>query len=413
MSADEKRLAREMHFGRNISRAEIAKTLNRNLSSVCRLLAQEHAPAPIGRPPALKDDQIDKLCKLLEKMVDEAEAEYEVSLAMLMKRARLKVSSRVVANALHARGYRFRDLRHKPILTPADIKERFQFAKKYKACSPQWWQKTVHIHLDNHMFKAASTGAGRKLLAKRGVRGVYRKIGKSLRAGHVKPNPKMSLNTGVKGFLKTGGVGGGQVLVWNTIEGRWGGDAAAQLYAQIVTPALKARYPGQKRYCILEDNDPTGNRSKKGIDAKRSNKLEVLRIPKRSPELNVLDYAIWSEVERRMRSTERKWPIGKEESRVAYGKRLDRTARRLPAAFINKSIGWFGYGCHRLSPRDTRWPRYLPRCRPRGRFFASCAPTDAHMLHWLYFKDPHPESIGASIAVPAAIDYKTYKTYKT
>ena len=52
MTADEKRLAREMHFGRNIPRAEIAKTLNRNLSSVCRLLAQEHVPAPIGRPPA-------------------------------------------------------------------------------------------------------------------------------------------------------------------------------------------------------------------------------------------------------------------------------------------------------------------------------------------------------------------------
>ena len=90
MTADEKRLARDMHFGRNIPRVEIAKILNRNLSSVCRLLAQEHVPAPIGRPPALMEEQIDRICKLLEKMVDEAEAEYEVSLAMLMKRARLK-----------------------------------------------------------------------------------------------------------------------------------------------------------------------------------------------------------------------------------------------------------------------------------------------------------------------------------
>ena len=34
---------------------------------------------------------------------------------------------------------------------------------------------------------------------------------------------------------------------------------------------------------------------------KKTAKLKVLHIPKRSPELNVLDFAVWSEVERRMR----------------------------------------------------------------------------------------------------------------
>ena len=38
--------------------------------------------------------QVDKLCKLLDEMVDEAEATYEVSMAMLMKRSRLKVCAR-------------------------------------------------------------------------------------------------------------------------------------------------------------------------------------------------------------------------------------------------------------------------------------------------------------------------------
>lgn len=193
----------------------------------------------------------------------------KVSLAMLMTRSRTKFSARTVANRLHERGYRFRDLRQKPILTPDDVKERYRFAKKYKDHLASWWLSAVQVHVDNHMFKVATTSKGRKLLAKRSVRGVYRKKGKSLRPGHVKPNAKMKLGTGSKGILKAGGVGGGKVLVWHTITGRWGGDAAADLYKNVIAKALAKRYKKKKKksFVMLEDNDPTGNTSKKGISS--------------------------------------------------------------------------------------------------------------------------------------------------
>lgn len=124
----------------------------------------------------------------------------------------------VVADALHERGYYFRDLREKPILTPEDVKERYAWAKKYKAKTQAWWRKSIQVHLDNHQFKCATTVRGWKLLAKRRVRGAYRKKGKSLRSGHVKPNPKLRIATGAKGILKMGGVGGGKVLAWRTVE---------------------------------------------------------------------------------------------------------------------------------------------------------------------------------------------------
>ena len=66
MSTEEKRIIREMQFERHVSRAEIAKKMGRNLSSICRLLAQKHAPAPVGRPCALTEGQVDKLCQLVE-----------------------------------------------------------------------------------------------------------------------------------------------------------------------------------------------------------------------------------------------------------------------------------------------------------------------------------------------------------
>lgn len=108
-----------------------------------------------------------------------------------MKRCRIKVCEKVVAKALHKRGYWFRKLRSKMILTPDDVVERLAWGKKYMGKSKKWWRKFVHIHLDNHCFKCATTGFARKLLAKRRVRGVYRKKQKSLRSAHVKPDPKL------------------------------------------------------------------------------------------------------------------------------------------------------------------------------------------------------------------------------
>lgn len=348
MTPEEKTVIRRMHFDQNIAPARISEALGRSLSAISRLLAQKKAPKPMGRPKALTEAKIDSLVAVLEGMVDKADACHEVTLAMLMRRSRVKACSKVVADALHDRGFWFRDLRHKPILTPEDVKQRFAWAKKYRIRSAGWWLRTVHIHLDNHAFKVATTGAGRKLLAKRAVRGVYRKKGKSLRAGHVKPHPKMRLSLGTKGIMKAGGVGSGKVLVWQTIEGAWSGNQAAELYTTVVKPALVKQHPAKKRFTILEDNDPTGNTSKRGIEAKQGAKLHVLGIPKRSPDLNVLDFAVWNEVERHMRLQEKNWASTKRETKAQFAQRLDRVAKNLSVEFINKSISDLKSRCERL-----------------------------------------------------------------
>ena len=73
------------------------------------------------------------------------------------------------------------------------------------------------------------------------------------------------------------------------------------MYQNVVAPALKREYPKVKSFCILEDNDRTGNTSNKGKDAKKKCKLNVFQIPKHSPDFNVMDYSLWAELERRMR----------------------------------------------------------------------------------------------------------------
>ena len=159
MTMSEKALVRRLHFDQGKSRSDIARLLQRSLSSISRLLAQKKAPRKIGRPQKLTGANVDRIVATVEKMVDAADGNEEVTLQMIMLRCRVKASQCSVSNALHRRGYRFRNMRQKPILTPTDIQERFRWARRYHKKSSAWWLRAVHIHLDNHAFKVVTTQA--------------------------------------------------------------------------------------------------------------------------------------------------------------------------------------------------------------------------------------------------------------
>ena len=89
----------------------------------------------------------------------------------------------------------------------------------------------------------------------------------------------------------------------------------------------------------LEDNDPSGYQSKRALATKASKNIRQFKIPKRSPDLTVIDYFVWSEVERRMRTMERAWPNTRHETRQQYIRRLRAAVRSIPANVIDKAIG--------------------------------------------------------------------------
>ena len=123
---------------------------------------------------------------------------------------------------------------------------------------------------------------------------------------------------------------------------------AARIYEGPMLEALKVAYPGQTRFRVLEDNDPSGFKARKGVDAKKRAGILAFEIPGHSPQLNVCDYWLWREVNKRMRQKERSWPAEKRESRVQFLRRLKRTALSLPADVINRSIGDMRKRCQRL-----------------------------------------------------------------
>ena len=50
----------------------------------------------------------------------------------------------------------------------------------------------------------------------------------------------------------------------------------------------------------MEDNDPAGYKSSKGMAAKAAAGIETLDLPKRSPDLNPLDFSFWAAANQKM-----------------------------------------------------------------------------------------------------------------
>lgn len=333
----------------NMPVTKIALAVGRNKTTVYKALRKSpRQQVRRGRPELLSKADVDKLVRVLRALVAKANARMEVTLAMVRKASRCKASERCIRTALHKRGIRFRAMRSKPLLTEEDIRARYAFARAFRGKSRAWWQTHVHMHMDLKNFPVYTNAQSRALAAQREIRGAYRKLGQGLDRAYVVSPKALKVNTGARSCRIAAGVGAGRVILWHEVGRSWSGSVAADLYRGPVLHTLQKTWPGKRSFRILEDNDPTGFKSRRGIDAKAEAGINVFEIPKRSPDLNVLDYAVWKQVGRIMRKQERSFPKGKRETREEFVARLRRVAVRLPRGFVEKAVGDMARRCERL-----------------------------------------------------------------
>lgn len=348
MSEDEIRLAKKW-YAADIVPSEIASRLGRDKATMTRLLVQQVARCRLGRRAAVTQAQTDFLVRRLDELIRRSQKRYVVTAAMLKRSTRIKASERTIRKALHARKIFFRKLREKPVLTEADIEDRYAFAKTYRGKSKQWWQQNIHAGIDGKFFSVYLTSASRLIAAQHATCGAYRSQGQGLDEAYVKPQKNVKCNTGAPNALIIAAVGAGRMLMWHEVPGaRWHGQAAADMYSGPLQKSLTKAWGKKRHFNVLEDNDPTGFKSGKGVRAKAEVHIKPFAIPKRSPDLSVCDYAIWKEINTRMRKQELTWRKSRRETRVDYIARLRHTALRLPRTFINKSIGDMKRRCQRL-----------------------------------------------------------------
>ena len=329
---------------------QIAKLLGRSTDTVTKHTSLAYTKTikknlkPKGKPPAYvrTEEGYSAMKKIYDQLLRESKGKSEVSPEMVKMRMGLSCATKTISRAFWDHGVYFRPLYEKPDLSKEDKTARKEWGDANKHRSPAQWNKHIHADLDNKTFPVFINGKGRDLAARRTVRGAYRTRRRVFTAGYVKPKDPKALkqNTGAKSVMVSCALGAGKVLMWHYVEGRWNADAAEKMYKGPLRAALQKAYPDVRGpWRVLEDNDPTGYKSKRGLAAKAEVGIQTLDLPRRSPDLNPLDFSFWAQLNKRMRAQEKSWHSSRRETRAQYLARLRKTALSTPSKYIVSIIG--------------------------------------------------------------------------
>ena len=171
------------------------------------------------------------------------------------------------------------------------------------------------------------SSSGRQWAASQRVRGAYRAGGwDSLAPYRVRRKGGNREKASGRVAVVAGVCGASQKMFMHKIEGKWGADQATEMYEHL-RRFLEKEYPGRKRWRLIEDNDPSGLQCKKAVLAKRRLGFLPLFLPKRSPDLSLMDYAVWDNIVGKLRSQEKKM-----EGKESRQKFLGRVARAIKGA---------------------------------------------------------------------------------
>lgn len=191
-----------------------------------------------------------------------------------------KVSVTTVRNILKKAGLNGRVARKKPLLSPANIKKRFEWARKHRKWTLEDWQRVIFS--DESPFTLFQS-AGRVW--------VRRRAGEAFRPDCMNPTVKH---------------GGGKIQVWgcfsywsagplHRIKGLMNGAMYREILKGKMAPYVKNISGEQGVECIFQqDNDP--KHTSKVVKAYLTNKqMLVLDWPSQSPDMNPIESA-WKQL---------------------------------------------------------------------------------------------------------------------
>ncbi|CAK0808495.1 unnamed protein product [Prorocentrum cordatum] len=310
-----------------------------DLTTVRRALrgaAHRRGPAETrGRKPKLTAVKLRALNNARVRLIRAAKGEAEVHLKDVMKAARVSDVHKGTASRHFERlGVTWRAPRAEPLRGSAEAEERVAARSGWKRLPGNYFTHQVDAIIDNKVFPIPMTKRAKTHAKKSRVRGHLRTKAEGVLKPFTKPKGNRNrVNPGAKVHVAAAIVNN-KVRVWHYLPTLWCADAACDFYAGVLAPALRRCRKGRRAFRILEDNDPTGYKSKKAVDCKRGLKITPIKFPKYSPDLNPLDYFLWAEVNRRM--AEQSAPAN--ESQSACKARLRRVAMGIPKSVIRAAV---------------------------------------------------------------------------
>ena len=313
----------------------------------------------MGKPRKLTDADMKTILQSMEKLQKQCHPKgREVTADMLIKDAGVDISEKTLLRELHDRQIKFYRLKERQTLTGDDVKDRMAWAKAHMGRRKTTWVTQPHAIIDNKHWALYTTGAGRSHAARRSIRGAYQQLGQEPEQHMVKPKGG-NVKFPAPSVAVTAAVIKGRIRMWEYVDGSWNGEKAASMYKGPLVKAIKKAYPTQakkptSKWVVIEDNDPTGYKSSKAKEAKTSVGITTDDLPRRSPDLNVLDYALWHAINLRMRKQEASWPTEKRESADEFKQRLRKTALGLPESFVTKCVGDMARRCKQVFERKGK-----------------------------------------------------------
>ena len=119
----------------------------------------------------------------------------------------------------------------------------------------------VNLIIDNKAWDFPSDARARAYLMRQKIRGHLRTPAEGIQQEFTKPNVKRHrLNPGGS-LMVCAGIVNCRVAVWSYVDGRWNGETAANMYKDVLLPAMARRRGRKTAYRALADNDPTGYKS--------------------------------------------------------------------------------------------------------------------------------------------------------
>ena len=340
----ERRLVRNMKR-EGVAWSTIQKVTGRSTDTIRSILAKKRGkPKQQGAPKKMDAKAVAKVLQSTRVLQKMAGGRKEVSAAMVKAHAGVDVSDRTMKKAYRENNIKFYKLKERPILTKDDRCVRLGWARKRKPRSKRAWvHGRPHAIIDNKRYQCFTNRSGRDHAARRSVRGAYQTKGQLPDPHLVKPKGG-ALRFPAKGVMVTAAVIKGKIRMWEYVDGRWNGDSASAMYRGPLLKAMSKAFPehaakSRAKWVVLEDNDPSGYKCTKGKVAKLESGIISDDLPPRSPDLNVLDYALWHAINVRMRLQEAEFPKSKRETQEEFKARLRTTAMRLPTALVQKCVG--------------------------------------------------------------------------
>lgn len=282
-----------------------------------------------GRPTKITPQKLVTLNRVRKQMQKKNQNSREITLGMLAKSARVKVHRTTVARKLKTIGVCWRRPRTKPQRTLQQKQARHKWAKQNAGHTAAHWKKCIFI--DCKKFDAALTLAQQLRYNQNKVRGVLRHRNEGLQSHLTKACQRKHRANGPPAHVFAA-VAGGQIKVWEYIQGRWNAAEAVRCYAILAKTLQRQQHP--KPWFLVEDNDPAGFKSKAGVAQKESLRFKVQSLPPYSPDAMPLDYSLWKTVQDKANAKVE----GERVTIKQYRAILQRTALRLPRATVEKAV---------------------------------------------------------------------------